>query len=146
MRPASTLLLAALLLPGCATPRGTPLYSSCKALATRDWSAHVEVEKEALFPFPEEAMLVVGGTVQVPTGGFALALDKGPLVRIDPPVQQVILRTTAPEGMATQALTEQRVVGRVPFDRRAKAVAIRCGDAIIAEIPAIEDRRAAAAG
>jgi hypothetical protein len=46
--------------------------------------------------------------------------------------------------MATQAITEQRVTGSVPFDKRAKSVGIRCGDGTIASIPLIEDRRAAA--
>jgi hypothetical protein len=139
-------LLVVLLLGGCTSRVPPSLYTPCKALATRDWSARVEVEKEKLFPFPEEAVLLVAGTVQLPTGGFALAIEDGPLVRLDPPVQQVILRTIAPEGMATQAVTEQSVSGRVRFDRRAKSVAIRCGDGIIAEIPAIEDPRSGPAG
>jgi hypothetical protein len=118
------------------------LYSSCRALATRDWSAHVVLGKAAKFPFPEEASLVVSGTVQVPTGGFELSIIPGSLVQLDPPVQQVILRTIAPEGLATQAITEERVTGSVPWDKRAKSVSIRCGDGTIASIPTIEDRRA----
>jgi hypothetical protein len=138
-------VLASLLLGGCATAHEEQLYSSCRALATRDWSAHVVVDKPAKFPFPEEALLVVSGTVQVPTGGYALSIIPGSLVRLEPPVQQVILRTVAPEGMATQAITEQRVTGSVPWDNRAKSVSIRCGDGTIASIPTIDDRRAAQA-
>jgi hypothetical protein len=134
-------VLASLLLAGCASVPADPLYSSCKALATRDWSAHVVVDKPAKFPFPEEALLVVSGTVQVPTGGFDLDILPGSLVRLEPPVQQVILRTTPPEGMATQAITEERVTGSVPWDSRARSVSIRCGDGTIASIPSIEDRR-----
>ncbi|HEY0086046.1 MAG TPA: hypothetical protein VGB65_09070 [Allosphingosinicella sp.] len=147
MKTAFPLLLAgltvgALALSGCVTtPDRKVLYTPCKAIETRDWSAHLEVSKEGKFPFPEEVALVVSGTVTVPTGGFELAIDKGPLVALDPPVQQVLLRTAAPDGMATQAITEERVRGSMPFDKRAKSVAIRCGDATIARIPVIEDRR-----
>jgi hypothetical protein len=136
-------VLASLLLAGCASVPADPLYSSCKALATRDWSAHVVIDQPAVFPFPEEALLVVSGTVQVPTGGYQVSIAPGSLVRLEPPVQQVILRTIAPEGMATQAITEQRVSGSVPYDSRAKSVSIRCGDGTIASIPVIEDRRPA---
>jgi hypothetical protein len=136
-------VLASLLLAGCASVPADPLYSSCKALATRDWSAHVVVDKPAKFLFPEEALLVVSGTVQVPTGGYEISIAPGSLVRLEPPVQQVILRTIAPEGMATQAITEQQVSGSVPYDSRAKSVSIRCGDGTIASIPVIEDRRPA---
>ena len=138
-------LLASLLLGGCVTAPEEKLYSSCRALATRDWSAHVVVDKPAVFPFPEEALLVVSGTVQVPTGGFALSIVPGSLVRLEPPVQQVILRTVRPEGMATQAITEQRVTGSVPLDNRAKSVSIRCGDGTLAAIPVIVDERPSAA-
>ena len=139
------LLIAPLLLAGCATPQVDPLYSSCHSLATRDWSARVEVDKPAVFPFPEEAVLVVSGTVQVPTGGFRVSIAPGSLVRLEPPVQQVILRTVKPEGMATQAIVEQSVTGSVPYDARAKSVSIRCGDGTIAAIPVIVDGRPAPA-
>jgi hypothetical protein len=138
-------VLASLLLGGCVTAPKEKLYSSCRALATRDWSAHVVLDKPAVFPFPEEASLVVSGTVQVSTGGYALSIIPGSLVHLEPPVQQVILRTTPPEGMATQAITEQRVTGSVPYDSRARSVSIRCGDGTIASIPTIDDRRPAQA-
>jgi hypothetical protein len=137
-------VLASLLLPACASVEPDPLYSPCKAMATRDWSAHVVAGRPAAVVFPEEALLVVSGTVQVPTGGYDISIAPGSLVRLEPPVQQVILRTIAPDGMATQAITEQRVTGSVPYDKRAKSVSIRCGDGTIAAIPVIEDRRAAA--
>jgi hypothetical protein len=142
LKTALPLLLAGLVLGGCVTkPDRETFYTPCKAIETRDWSAHLEVSKEGIFPFPTEVALVVSGTVTVPTGGYELAIDKGPLVALEPPVQQVLLRTTAPDGMATQAITEERVRGSMPFDKRAKSVAIRCGDATIARIPVIEDRR-----
>jgi hypothetical protein len=48
--------------------------------------------------FPDEAVLVVSGTVVVPTGGFVLSIAPGSLMRLEPPVQQVILRTTPPRA------------------------------------------------
>lgn len=104
----------------------------------------MELLRKGLLWDPDKVVLIVSGKVQVPTGGYDLAIQPGPLVRLEPPVQQVILRTTPPEGMATQAITEQQVTGSVPFDKRARSVSIRCGDGTIASIPVIEDRRAAA--
>jgi hypothetical protein len=141
-----TLLLAPVLLAGCETGREPDrYYAACKALGSSDWAAYIEVDKEEKFPFPEEDTLVVSGTVKLPTGGYELSIGQGALVQLQPPVQQVILRTVAPQGMATQAITEQRVSGRLAFDRSAKSVDVRCGDATIARIPVITDRRAAEA-
>jgi hypothetical protein len=140
-RTLSSLLIAPALLGGCALPGSESLYSSCRAIATRDWSAHVEVQPDAVLWDPEDSVLVVSGTVQVPTGGFGLSIEPGGLMQLEPPVQQVILRTVAPEGMATQAIVEEQVSGAVPWDKRAKRVSIRCGDGTIASIPVIEDRR-----
>jgi hypothetical protein len=136
------------LLGGCATqlPGTETLYSPCKALATRDWTAHVEVQPQGVLWDPDDPALVVSGTVEVPSGGYELSIHSGGLMRLEPPVQQVILRTTPPEGMASQAITEQRVTGAVPWDGRAKSVSIRCGDGTIASIPVIEDRRGAEKG
>jgi hypothetical protein len=140
------LAAAPLLLGGCALPGAESLYSPCKAMATSDWSAYVEVAPQGVLWDPDDPVLVVSGTVQVPTGGFELSIEAGGLMQLEPPVQQVILRTTPPEGMATQAITEERVTGSVKWDGRAKSVSIRCGDGTIASIPTIEDRRGANKG
>jgi hypothetical protein len=143
----AALLVAPLLLGGCFTvPGSASLYSPCKAMETRDWSAYVEVAPQGVLWDPDDPVLVVSGTVQVPTGGYELAIEPGPVVNLEPPVQQVILRTIPPEGMASQAITEEKVTGSVPFDGRAKSVSIRCGDGTIAAIPVIEDRRGARSG
>jgi hypothetical protein len=142
----SLLLLAPMLLAGCALPGPGSVYSPCKALATSDWAAHVEVAPQGVLWDPDDPVLVVSGTVQLPTGGFDLGIEQGGLMKLEPPVQQVILRTTPPEGMATQAITEQRVTGTVKWDGRAKSVSVRCGDGTIAAIPTIEDRRGAEKG
>ena len=142
----SLLPLAPLLLGGCALPDKGPLYSACKAISSRDWSAYVEVTPQGVLWDPDDPVLVVSGTVEVPSGGFDLSIQPGGLMRLEPPVQQVILRTTPPEGMASQAITEEQVTGSVPWDGRAKSVSIRCGDGTIASIPIIEDRRGANKG
>jgi predicted small lipoprotein YifL len=49
--------------------------------------------------------LKVSGTANAPTGGFATALQVGPLDKMNPPNQVVLLRANAPDGMATQAIT-----------------------------------------
>ena len=124
-------------------PPADPYYSTCKAISTRDWTAVVELQKNPNVFESDASTVLVTGTVTVPTGGYELAIEGGPLVQLKPPVQQVILRTTAPDGLATQAIVEEQVSGRVPFDRRAKSVAIRCGDATIASVPVTGDLPAA---
>lgn len=145
-RPFSLLLLAPLLSGGCALPEKGPLYSPCKAISTRDWSAYVEVAPQGVLWDPDDPVLVVSGTVEVPSGGYELSILPGGLMQLEPPVQQVILRTTPPEGMASQAITEQQVTGTVPWDGRAKSINIRCGDGTIATIATIEDRRTGRSG
>jgi len=136
-------LLGALALGGCVAPEPPSLYSACKAMTTSNWTAHVELAREGVFLFPDEQALVISGTVQLPSGGYRLKIEDGPLILLDPPVQQVILRTIAPSGMSSQAIVDEQVTGAVPFDGRAKSVSVRCGDGTIAEIPVIEDRRGA---
>ena len=139
MKNALFLLITATALGGCITAEPDSLYSACKASATRDWTAQVDVEKNPNIFEPDVSTVLVSGTVTVPTGGYSVAIEEGPLVQLEPPVQQVILRTEAPDGMATQAIVEQQVSGRVPFDRRARSVAIRCGDATIARVAVTGD-------
>lgn len=50
-------------------------------------------------------MLKVSGTANAPTGGFVTGLQAGPLDKMNPPNQVVLLRANAPGGMATQVIT-----------------------------------------
>lgn len=50
-------------------------------------------------------MLKVSGTAKAPTGGFVTGLQAGPLDKMNPPNQVVLLRANAPDGMATQVIT-----------------------------------------
>ena len=81
---------------------------------------------------------MVSGRVSVPTGGYRVALEPGPVQRLEPPVQQVILRTTPPAEGATQAIVTHDVQGVFERVEGVERVAVRCGDGIVALIPTIE--------
>lgn len=125
-----TIVALAIALGGCETARD-PNYAACHALGADGWTAKRATSTDGA------QRVQVSGYVTVPTGGFTLALEPGPLLELNPPVQQVILRTTPPVGPATQALTRQFAGAIMPLDRRATAVVIRCGDGVLAEVPAI---------
>ena len=119
---------------GCVVPVPEPYYSRCDALGSSDWKAEVQVFLST-HPKPVRTRrLVVTGRVQVPTGGYSVSLERGPVARLDPPVQQLMVHTTAPAGPATQAVTTHRVRIEVPALRRYGAVEIRCGDGVVARI------------
>jgi hypothetical protein len=137
-RPVRLSILAGLCftLAGCHVPVPETVYSSCKAIATANWKARMERGvRNGLLGAPR--ILVVEGDVTLPTGGYALSLDKGALQRNDPYYLQVHLRTNGQSDSATQAVTTQHVVGRMTVGERFEGVHIRCGDALIAEIPQI---------
>lgn len=50
-------------------------------------------------------MLKVSGTANAPTAGYAAALQAGPLDKMNPPNQVVLLRANAPDGAAAQVIT-----------------------------------------
>jgi hypothetical protein len=128
---ASLLALAA---PGCRIPVPEPYYARCDATGSADWKAEVQVSLSN-HPKPVRSRrLVVTGRVQVPTGGYSVALVRGPIARLEPPVQQLMVHTTAPADAATQAMTWHGVRAEVPALRRYGAVEIRCGDGVIARI------------
>lgn len=125
-----------LALAGCHAPVPETVYSTCKAVATANWKARIERgPMNGVLGRPR--LLVVEGDVTLPTGGYVVSLDKGAVQRIEPFYLQVHLRTEAQGDSATQAVTTQRVVGRMPVGRKVTGVQIRCGDAVIAEIPEI---------
>jgi hypothetical protein len=129
MRIAGALLVLAGL-GGCYWQVPESLYTPCSAIGSRDWQARI-VDT----PRPR---LVVSGQVAVPTGGYRVALQRGPVQRLAPPVQQVVLRTTPPKGSATQAVVTHAVQGTFEPDEGVERVEVRCGDGIVALIPTIE--------
>jgi len=128
-------IAALLMLPaGCAIdgPIRETGYSACHVLGSSDWKAHVEFDPTAS-PIPYlRRKLVVTGKVTTARGYYA-SLGEGPVARLDPPVQQVRVRT---EGSAEPggAPVTHNVRGVFPAIDRYGGVAIRCGDGIIAEI------------
>jgi hypothetical protein len=101
-------------------------------LGSSDWKAHVELDPTGS-PIPYlRRKLVVTGKVTT-AGGYHASLAEGPVARLDPPVQQVRVRTEgAAEPGAAPVTHDVRAV--FPAIERYGGVAIRCGDGIIAEI------------
>jgi hypothetical protein len=124
-------------LGGCYKPVPDPYYTPCDAIASSDWEARLVDLPRADRPERTQPRLVVRGRVTVPTGGYRVTLEPGPVQRLDPPVQQVILRTAAPPGGATQAATAHAVQAVLAPERGVERVAIRCGDGTLALIPEI---------
>jgi hypothetical protein len=108
-----------------------PVYSTCHALASSDWAAHVErIPDHHNRPLLKRT-LIVSGRVTVPSDGYAVSLDLGPVERLDAPVQQILLRTSPPDAPTAQAPATLDVRGAFPALKRYGAVTIRCGDGII---------------
>lgn len=129
--------LCLLALSACAGPVPEPVYSRCGALGSSDWKAELLVSpsahKRAL-----RRRLAVSGKVIVPAGASA-DLEVGPVAKLDPPVQQVLVRTPGAGGAAigsaeTPAVETRDVSGVFPALKRYGGVEIRCGDGIIARI------------
>ncbi|HEX8623126.1 MAG TPA: hypothetical protein VF718_14250 [Allosphingosinicella sp.] len=129
----SAALPVLLILPSCIpSPAPEPIYSACRGvLGSSDWQARVELSPSAS-PIPYvRRKLIVTGKVTTAGGGVYVSLAQGPVARLDDPVQQVLVRTEGSPGGAPVAHNVRAVM---PALDRYGAVAIRCGDGIIAEI------------
>lgn len=139
LRSARLLVLPLLLAPAaCLTKIEVPdeIYSPCRALASSDWSAHIETYQTAHNRPLTRRNLVVEGKVTVPGPAYAVSLDLGPVERLQPRVQQVIVRT-AGESAAADSPTIRSVRGTFAWGKRQMPIRIRCGDGTLAFIPAI---------
>ena len=137
----SAVLAAASLAAACHVEVPEPIYSACEALASSDWSAEI-VNGPHFEGWDRKApTLVVTGTVTVPSPGYRLYIEPGPVIDLKPPVKQVILRTEPPEGEARGPTTAIRVSGSMGWHGEPETVSVRCGDGIVAEIDKIYDRR-----
>lgn len=115
------------------SPAPEPIYSSCHVLGSSDWKARVEIYASAS-PKPYlRRRLIVTGRVMTAGSGVYVSLDKGPVSRLDDPVQQVLVRTEG-SPQAGAAPVAHNVRGVFPALDHYGGVAIRCGDGIIAEI------------
>lgn len=132
------LLAPALLLAGCVEVPET-IYSACHATETSAWRAEIELRPSAHNRPVMQRFLVVTGKVTVPSGGYSVSLAEGPVERSDPPIQQILIRTRPPGGMATQALTTHDVRAEFPAMRRYGGLTIRCGDGTVGFVKSVEE-------
>ena len=133
-RRSSAAALLLLLPAACVvhTPVPETIYSTCHVLGSSGWTARVEVF-ESNHPIPVlDRRLIVTGKVTT-AGDLFVSLERGPVARLDDPVQQIMVRT---EGtpQANVAPVTHNVRGEFPALKRYGGVALRCGDGIIGEI------------
>ena len=121
-------------LAGCAAATA-PAGGGCPVSDSKNWAAWINAMPG---PGAGRPRLIVKGEVTVPTGGWTLALEQGPLAESDPPVQTMELRAEAPSGMATQAIVTQEVRAELPALPRYGSVVIRCGAETLATISPVE--------
>jgi hypothetical protein len=126
--------LAVLAAAGCESLPGEPGGGNCPILGSSDWAAWINA-----MPGPNAGpRLIITGRVTVPTGGYTLSLERGPLHESQPPVQQVLLRVRPPSGPATQALVTQGVRGEWPALEAYGGVTVRCEGQLLADIRPVE--------
>ena len=124
------------LLTGCYVRVPETLYSRCDALGAEGWTARVERRTQA--NGRERRGILVSGSVTLPSAGYAVSLDRGPIERTRPRALQVLLRTTPPSAPETPAVTRYPVQAFMAHDARIEAIRLRCGDGILAEVLRIE--------
>jgi hypothetical protein len=115
------------------------IYSPCHVTASSDWTAHVERFPTAHIRPIMKRMLVVEGKVTVPSAGYDVSLDLGPLEKLQPRVQQVLVRSSGPDSSEAAAPVVQSVRGVFPARRHYGSIRIRCADGTLAIIPSVAD-------
>jgi len=124
------------LLAACYVPVPETVYSRCDAVGAEGWTARVE--RRAQPNGRKRRMIVVSGRVSLPSAGYAVSVEPGPIERTEPRALQVLLRTNAPSEAAAPAVTLYSVEGLMPYDKHIGLVRLRCGDGILAEMARIE--------
>jgi hypothetical protein len=139
-RPRLAILFA---LPGLAcgcvvsVPVPETTYSACHATGAGDWTARVERIPDHHNRPVYKPILIVTGKLVVPNENYSVSLDLGPVQNLDEPVQQILVRTIPPDGAAPGPPATIAVEGRFPARKRYGALAIRCGDGILAIVKSI---------
>lgn len=141
MRRVRLLLLPLLLIPsGCLllNPKAMDVYSPCHATASGNWRAHVSRISITTQKAPlHHTYLFVQGEVTAPEGD-QVSLERGPVLQLAGPVQQIMVRT---DGPGTGALATHPVQGRFKPLKRYGSISLRCGDGIIGtikDVPRVE--------
>ena len=126
---------SALALAGCAVPVPEETFSHCDAAASGSWTAQIESYRTDHGVPLTRYNLVVAGEVTVPSGGYRVWLEEGPLLDIEPRTQQILVRTDPPNEGATMALVAHKVRGAFPAKKNVGEVVVRCGDGTVAVVP-----------
>lgn len=105
-----------------ATPAAIPIDpakpNACNKLADVKLAATIDKATNTL---------KVSGTANAPVAGFATALQVGPLDKMNPPTQIVLLRANAPDGATPQVVTPVTLSLDIPNAQPAyKAVRVAC--------------------
>jgi hypothetical protein len=111
-----------------------PVYSTCHAIASSGWTARVDYIPDHHNRPVFKPTLIVSGRVTVPSDGYAVSLDLGPVQKVAGPIQQILVRTEPPPSAETPAPTIVAVHGAFPALKRYDEVTIRCGDGTLAII------------
>jgi len=115
-------------IPPTAAPDGGPGVGPCPVRSAGNWRAWID-----LMPGAKRTLNVVG-QVTAPSGGYRVWIERGGLLEIHPPVQQMILRTEPPSGPATAALVTHDVQASFPSSDTPGSVVVLCGGATLAVI------------
>jgi hypothetical protein len=128
-----------LLACGClvSVPVPETTYSTCHAIESSDWTARIERIADHHNRPVYRPILIVTGKLVVPNENYSVSLDLGPVQKLDEPVQQILVRTIPPESAAAGSPATIAVEGRFPARKRYGALAIRCGDGILAIVKSI---------
>ena len=121
-------------LGGCYVRVPETVYSRCDAVGSSGWTAQVSRQPDVNGRL--KRVLLVRGRVSLPGSGYGVSLEQGSLERIKPRTLQLLLRTDGARDPQAQAIAYD-VRAAIPYDRRVQAIAIRCGDGILAEVPTI---------
>ena len=95
--PAATAATAAPVAAPAAIPIDPAKPNACNKLADVKLAATIDAATKTL---------KISGTANAPVAGYATALQAGPLDKMNPPNQVVLLRANAPDGATPQVVTK----------------------------------------
>jgi len=103
---------------------------SCPIYETRAWHAWIDNAGEN-----GSNRLIVFGQVDLPSPGFIVDWEAGPMDRMNPPSWRVRLRATPPNGAVAQVIMPTDLTMILPTDiSRFRSIVILCGDRSLVEI------------
>lgn len=123
---------------GGAAPGEAPQAAACPVLESRAWTAWINA-MPGQGPGAQRR-LHIQGEVDLPTPGYTVSWRLGPADRRQPPAQLVDIAFKAPDGPVAQVIATEALA----FETEAvypayRALKIRCGETLLAEITEIEE-------